>query len=998
MKLEDFLARVVPAGGNHLIIAYNRKPGGKPDPRAWSSRTFGATDYAGAAGFVRWCVRHGFDTYYALAAFNLASVQTNTKTQEQYTTARREQSNVHSMRVLALDADVARPGDGKDPKKVFTDRRAALKWLLDFTQAASLPMPNLAVNSGYGIHFYWVLEDALTLSAWQPLADALKCAMLAHGWTGDTSITIDAARILRPPETNNLKDVNNPAPVEVMAKFNAGEYPVGMITQALAPWMNVAQSQSQHQATGTHAHTHTASVSTLGARPAHVGAPPNPQNANAAAGNSRRDYSFARIATHCVQVAQSLAAQGAGDSRELWYLGHLTLAAHCHDGRSFAHEISKGDPRYTQKETEDEFNLALGETASKSVGAPRCATYDGYRRGVCNTCPWQGKLNSPYSLGIEDGDFPDHWRRTSNHWLERFDHKAKEWLPVIEGDFYAPLLDRLPTGGFALSFTYEDTARRTNHVRVTGIEAIKPHEIGALVAGQGITVNRQNAPYVGDFVAAWINKLRSLKTERTDLVRPFGWAFSLGGERIGASVAGKLYRADKTVDIIPGGDGEVRLKFTPMGEFQHWRAAAKLFEHGRTDIQALIATSFGAPLMAFTGVRGLVFNFWSKESGVGKTSAIKVANAVWGSPSSMQSNADTPNAVIHLLSETRFVPKFWDELRVKPTWQGEFVDMLFVVPQGKERARMAPDTTLRPVGEWDTLLVFTANRSIMDYILAESGGTDAGVARAFECFLPKYKMPYSATAGQVIARVETNFGHAGVEYIAYMAANIAQVAAAVSQTMAQFESTLKPDNVERYYIAGMSACLVGAAIARKLNLFDFEIQKLHDYLVTVFHGLRRVRPGQTLVAQQGGYDLEQILAQFSSAHADQRIITETLGRQGPTKVRVLFAPRVHQVVIQVANVPQIMRVDRKTLVDWLHRQNLPARAMIEQMITDWGASEHRQTLGGGTPYAGGQMFVLDIPLAQGALGSYLHDTSKSTGAPGMRASPGASLAGNQPTI
>ena len=308
----------------------------------------------------------------------------------------------------------------------------------------------------------------------------------------------------------------------------------------------------------------------------------------------------------------SLASQGVGDSRELWFLGHLSLAAHCHDGRSFAHEISKGDPRYTTAETETEFDRAVGESHTKSVGAPRCASYDGYRRGVCGTCPWQGKLNSPYSLGVEDGDYPDGWRR-SNHWLERFDRKAKEWLPVIEGDFYAPLLDRLPTGGFALSFIYEDTARRVNYVRVTGIEAIKAHDIGALVAGQGVQVSRQNGPYVGDFVAAWINKLRALRTERTDLVRPFGWAFALSGQRIGASVAGQLYRADGTVDTIPGGDGEVRLKFTPMGAFAPWQDAAKLFEHGRIDLQALISTSFAAPLMAFTGVRGLVFNFWSKE-------------------------------------------------------------------------------------------------------------------------------------------------------------------------------------------------------------------------------------------------------------------------------------------------------------------------------------------------------------------------------------------------
>ena len=225
MKLEDFLARVVPASGNYLIIAYNKKPGGKPDPRAWSSRTYAATDYVGAAGMIRWCVRMKYDTYHALAAFSLASVGTNGQGQ-QYTTARRVQDNVQAMRVLVMDADVARAGDGKDPGKVFADRREATRWLLTFTRATGMPQPNLCVSSGYGLHWYWVLEDALAPDDWQRLADALKNAMVAHGWTGDTSVTIDSSRILRPPETVNLKDLANPAPVEVLPKFLASEYPV----------------------------------------------------------------------------------------------------------------------------------------------------------------------------------------------------------------------------------------------------------------------------------------------------------------------------------------------------------------------------------------------------------------------------------------------------------------------------------------------------------------------------------------------------------------------------------------------------------------------------------------------------------------------------------------------------------------------------------------------------------------------------------------------------
>jgi hypothetical protein len=87
-----------------------------------------------------------------------------------------------------------------------------------------VPAPTLIINSGHGVHIWWlfnqpwIFEDdqdrknAASLSkAWQSYIQSL---IKAHGWTADT--TSDLARVLRPAGTVNYKDKENPVPVEVI--------------------------------------------------------------------------------------------------------------------------------------------------------------------------------------------------------------------------------------------------------------------------------------------------------------------------------------------------------------------------------------------------------------------------------------------------------------------------------------------------------------------------------------------------------------------------------------------------------------------------------------------------------------------------------------------------------------------------------------------------------------------------------------------------------------
>jgi len=384
-----FLARVVPSG-NYLNLAINKNPA--IIEGEWTQRTYVVSDYAKAANAAIWHASQGRDVYFAHATFNLAQTRVS-KQGKQFLHAERKQPNVQWLRALVIDGDVKRDGDGKDPAKVFTDRGEAMAWLAKFAQATGLPQPNLVVNSGYGFHWYWLLDTPLPPREWQLFADAMKAAMAAHKFPADTAITVDSARLLRPAGCVNMKS-GQPVPVEVLDELTCADYPNAQIEAALKPWISTAAQQIRVAAGG-------ATFTQLGQRPAHIADQPA-LNLNAAAMQNieRCNHSFEQIAKQCQQVSMSLAAHGNGDQYQLWYLGHLTLAHFCADGADFVHPISDGDPRYVPAETDRMVARIANEVQTKGRGAPKCSSYDSYRPGVCGKCPFFGRVSSPFSLGV----------------------------------------------------------------------------------------------------------------------------------------------------------------------------------------------------------------------------------------------------------------------------------------------------------------------------------------------------------------------------------------------------------------------------------------------------------------------------------------------------------------------------------------------------------------------------------------------------------------------
>jgi len=129
----------------------------------------------------------GYDVY-----FGLGTLKTNEN---------RKRKNVKELKSFYLDLDCG-------PSKEYASQPEAVAALRSFCATMSLPVP-LMVNSGRGVHVYWLLEEAVPLKEWAAVAEILKQKCVAHKFPTDIQVTCDAARILRLPNTHNYKPVTN---------------------------------------------------------------------------------------------------------------------------------------------------------------------------------------------------------------------------------------------------------------------------------------------------------------------------------------------------------------------------------------------------------------------------------------------------------------------------------------------------------------------------------------------------------------------------------------------------------------------------------------------------------------------------------------------------------------------------------------------------------------------------------------------------------------------
>jgi hypothetical protein len=970
IQAQTFLARVVPwptsdTDPGHIGIWWLFQPKNhEPDKRLpWFGHATRSVDEAVQLVDQKSRERSTRDIYVCMSSQRIYTVRQiggkNVKA------AAKSQENAVGFKSLWIDLDV-------DPT-TYPTQDEAIAGLMEFMELTGLPLPNIMVQSGSGgLHLYWVLDRVIGVSEWSPLAHALVEATRRTGFkVKDTGCTTDAARVLRVPGTSNFKR-GMQTPVElIVGMVVEHDYTVEEISALLAPY-RVATPRPQ-------AMSGSATITRL----------PTATN-ELSAGVEARGAALVDLATvkpGCGFVAEALDTGGAAFGNDLWNLTTM-LATFAEGGREQAHAMARGHATYAEADTDELFDRKVRERSARDMGWPTCAAIAAKGSTHCVTCPFRAAGKSPLNLArprapAPADDLPAGYARNADGTISRGTADEQGTTQFMRLSSYPMTSAWLQDNPWTLHFSTINGRDRHQQIHVPADACASRETLQKLLARQGVVVRVPEAAMMMEFFVSWIARLQQVK-DAVVSTAPFGWSIA-NGQPDGFTYAGKVWGAGtERAAALP--NTNLGIHYTPRGTIGPWSDAAKIItDQQRPALDAIVAASFGAPLMMFTGHSGLICSAYSQESGIGKSTAMQVAQAVWGDPvKAMQALDDTQNSVLHKIGQLRHLPLMWDELKTEQHTH-RFVGVAFQLTQGKEKSRLTSEATYRDPGSWQTMLVVASNDSLSDYIARMTKTTPAGLYRVFEFTVPPGP-PSTLEPGAVqrkIGELRENFGNAGLIYAKYIGANSVSVAHDVAKAQDKIGSRLGAGNEERFWIAAITCIYCGARLSNSLGLTAIDLNGLMKFLLDTFAALRSNKNTST-VDMRDMVSVANVLSQyFKLMRARNTLFTNFVhvgrGRPPLGHIHTVGATdRLETLVVHFGVQDKVIRLSSTHFREWLVKNGYAPGAVLEAAEREFGLRPMNGRLGGGTAFSGGNEYLLEMHLAGSPVADMLIEDTVAT--------------------
>lgn len=970
---RDYIARVLalPEQDEHAFIGVHNTY----QPKDWANKRaadpkaklpFGAgaiaSDVAAAVQQVENLKRNPTtrDIYVCMGLQRDYKVAENKRGQK-YFRPDKHKSNILRLKSFFIDIDFKGGENGYD------DQAQAEQALSDFCRQANLPPPNVVVHSGGGLHLYWVVTRPIVRDDWQPIATALVECTRALGLKCDTNVTGDPSRILRVPGTLNYK--SKPERSVRVISWLPDDYDLSVIDNALAPYKGVVTSK----VTSTPAvdvdmaafrgvkpaitFSSTEEMTELGAGIVQ-GGPPIP---------------LRQVIPECGFIKEALKTGGQDYDNYQWNLTTL-LAVFTQEGEKAAHWMAKGHPEYNHEKTAELYERKVQERG-RSTGWPRCSTIKNAGSKACLSCKHFSKNLYPFSFltappqsttpsgtplsatqpaagGLQATGvdiLPHGYQRNLTGVIYRLetdgDGNTFEVNPTT-----AVLYDPFVTsyGQVCLHFTADTTPGVGGyaHKRITlPYRHLFPpyNEMVATLADAGVAIPDKRE--LGDFLVAWLEKIKG--TTHHNQFAPFGWAI---GPDPNSPIEG--FSFNKTLYMPSGeriagsGDLELAKQFTSRGELSEWVKAVKtITDTQRPGIDAIIASAFAGPLVYFTGEDGLYLNVYSDDSGVGKTTTMRAAQAVWGNPdTAMFGLRDTINSVQHKMGQVNNLTAYWDEIKGQKSMD-QMAQMVFDLAQGKGRNRLTSQVTSREVSHWKTMLVVASNNTLAEAINELAKGNDAGYYRLFELKVnrPTVGVLSAPEASEVRMAINSNYGTAGAVYAKFLGENFARIVQDVQKVKAAFEKELNAIQPERYWLNVCVILWLGAFYANGLKLTNINLAALKSELFAAVNAQRQALVEDPLVTT-GASAVNILMAYLVEMQQHTLRTNDIWSRPGRPPSGAIFplnaADLQHKrgVHIQYGDASKLLRMSATQFHDWLVRKNIPRTPILKALKSEVGMS------------------------------------------------------------
>lgn len=895
-----------------------------------------------------WAERRQSDVYLAMGAY----ARHGGERDRQLPYALRKIYNVVYCKALYLDIDV-----DEDPKKDAYRSSAEMEdGIENFYSHTNFPRSTFSVYSGRGgVHLYWPFTRYISPNDWSPLAHALANAARSAGLKFDPQCTVDLVRLLRIPGTWNYKNGPRGDPVSIREDQNLEDNPDDL-AQALEPWKDdnptIYSSASVNDASDD-GKVHDDMADDLGG----------------GIGSAFQPVDIDAVARECPFIANALANHGAGLAEPLWK-HTISIACHTTDPQGNAHLLSNGYHAYSQSETDEKLKQAQRDRQQNTnLGPPKCKTILTDGAVECSTCKYKNSGTTPVSLvygrnghaylqnktNINDPDLPfGYWRNSTNKhiYVETLVDKQIKQICVFPFEILPNTAYLESEKPYQFTFTTIE-ATHEKVIKVNQFAMSSREKAGNELGSQGLSVNYNER--TKEFFMGFLQMLHSQPKTMINLPA-IGWHNN--GKDTGFAFAGQYY--------TPAGVEKCRLlppevvNYGVVGDVKAWLSLANIVvSRDRPDLSILVAQGFAAPLVIISGHSGYLLGAWSIDSGVGKSTALTLAQTVWGSPVEKNGLSDTEAHVFSKASTLKNIAILFDEMKTLAQ-QKSFLNLIFQITGGSEKGRADRAGNMRAKKEFNTLLAYATNASMVTAAGEQSRGSYATVFRMFEFqSLKNTTLKYSPSdISRMTMKLNHNYGGIGAMYAKFLGENYNYVVQCVKFIQLKLENKLQVTQDERYWLSAIANTLAAAHLAKKIGVANFHLSSMEDFLISEFN---RMRTGRTTSSIDYG-NVNTVIGElglFLKEHrARNTVITDIMpmaaGRPPKGSVRILneeIGMRKENVVVHIALKPLIIRISDSALGRWCTLRNVPKSNLVEALDSKLGARKGNARIASGTIYA-----------------------------------------------
>lgn len=904
--------------------------------------------------------------------FGVASYRDSTKPKDVH--------NIEGKCAFYLDLDCGK-ADG------YSTKKEAHQALTEFCTKIGLPIPT-TVDSGFGIHAYWSLQETLDYNEWKPIANALKSKCLDHMLKADRSVTADGARILRVPGTMNKKrgsdhrKVTVRGTIQAPVSVNAFRSCVGclehgdVVASKDDPVMSALLNRSNKF---KFSRIYRKSIEMIPTTEKVEEEYVMPDGSRAIRLVSQK----VERSAGCPQIAYAIANRET--LNEPTWRAALSTANCCIDRLEAIDAVSKDHPDY-------DLVFAVRYAEEHTKGGLSC---DEWRAAssqpqLCSTCIHKGKIKNPLALGVvveealpEDNivtvmhqdlgeevtieipnEYPHPWIRPKEGGvalrgaadrLGMDDERGEEEEDPDEMIVYPRDLwvkSRLKDG----EQEYVEMALRLPNDGLVEFKAplaymLKQDKCQEVLNSKGCAVVGKRAALIRSYIAAWVNKLQN-DSKAVESRPQFGWCdndtrFVVGNREI--DTQGNIHFSPVHAHI----ENVARI-YRKEGNLSDWQRMANLYSAAGNEVRAFgLFCSFGAPLYKFLGEGSVIMHLTNIASGVGKSTIQKVGLSVWGCPlEGLLTNNDTVNARLHRMGVLNNLPAFIDEItNIRPDQVSPFA---FDLSAGRAKNRMKASSNEERINSstWSTIIQTSGNNSLYDVIMSCKAAGEGEMYRILEIPVDQdfhiSKQEADEYYGHILTR---NFGVAGDAFLKYVVPNL-DIAKDIQLEMRdKFDREADMVGKERFYSACFASAFAGAAIANDLGIINIPLEPVWDWALETLSTIRSTVRGVSLDRTE---NLLNLLSRFWNEHIQYILMTNSgvlgeLGEDAPNKTPTLNPPKGRLVGRHDVSAERLY-IDSKVLNDWLSSRQNTAPQQLTTAMRDIGVLvfHGRYDIGNGT--------------------------------------------------